>query len=535
MKLLINQITTILTITKYHNTMDIIKQFNLPSYIKGKSFAEASALIAKKFEGRTDPESIATLNDLQGSLQKAQEYVKAEKEKLSKPTHQMPDGSEMEGASHEANEYEGAGFLSSLFGKGGDNPLAGLMGGGKEGGNPLEGLMGGGEDAGAGVSSYIGAAKSVFDVGKDLFGDGPKLDNSGLVKPTMKARSGFDIAKGGVEGFAQGTKIAGPIGGAVLGAAKVASGIIGQGKEKEAIAEADYQYTATGHEKGRSQYEGGGNVLVNMLEGGIPTDEELDLFETENELSDLANFNNELQFEQMGLGEDSLADLDFENKTQDATDAIAFADELKANPETAEDSDLTADNKNKNFNPAEILRYAAPATTLGQLLALKKPEDVGLDRLNTKYKKELVDERQLQNITQRQGRSIRNQILGASDSPAAARAGLLGSQLQEADALSTAYMKATDVNRQEGRAAQEFDKDTDKLNISQSNRQKDINLEQKAAYETNKSKLIAQLGQDVGQIGTEELYKRYPELMGLEYDWRGKYGKDKKNKNTKES
>ena len=91
------------------------------------------------------------------------------------------------------------------------------------------------------------------------------------------------------------------------------------------------------------------------------------------------------------------------------------------------------------------------------------------------------------------------------------------------------------ICRQEGRVAQEFDKDTDKLNISQSNRQKDINLEQKAAYETNKSKLIAQLGQDVGQIGTEELYKRYPELMGLEYDWRGKYGKDKKNKNTKES
>jgi hypothetical protein len=80
--------------------MDVTSQFNLPNYIKGKTFAEASAVIAKKFKDRNDPESIATLNDLQGRLQKAQEHVKAVQEARTKPQHQMPDGSMMAGESH---------------------------------------------------------------------------------------------------------------------------------------------------------------------------------------------------------------------------------------------------------------------------------------------------------------------------------------------------------------------------------------------------------------------------------------------------
>ena len=38
----------------------LIKQFNLPNYIKGKSFAEASKLIDKKFKDRKDSVSLKT-------------------------------------------------------------------------------------------------------------------------------------------------------------------------------------------------------------------------------------------------------------------------------------------------------------------------------------------------------------------------------------------------------------------------------------------------------------------------------------------
>jgi hypothetical protein len=49
-----------------------------------------------------------------------------------------------------------------------------------------------------------------------------------------------------------------------------------------------------------------------------------------------------------------------------------------------------------------------------------------------------------------------------------------------------------------------------------------MNLVQKAGYETNKSRLLAQLGADASGIGQEELFKRFPELAGLGYDYRGR-------------
>ena len=41
---------------------EITKKFNLPKYIHGKSFAEASKLIEKKFKGRSDKEAMDTKN-----------------------------------------------------------------------------------------------------------------------------------------------------------------------------------------------------------------------------------------------------------------------------------------------------------------------------------------------------------------------------------------------------------------------------------------------------------------------------------------
>ena len=48
------------------------------------------------------------------------------------------------------------------------------------------------------------------------------------------------------------------------------------------------------------------------------------------------------------------------------------------------------------------------------------------------------------------------------------------------------------------------------------------NLQRDAAYQTNKSKLLSQIGQDLGGIGQEELFKKYPELAGLGYDSKGR-------------
>lgn len=95
---------------------ELTKKFNLPRYIDGKSFAEASKIIESKFKGRTDKEAMDTKNDLMSRLRDAQEHVKemqAYKESAdstSQPTHTMPDGTEMAGAEHPQNQYGYGGY-----------------------------------------------------------------------------------------------------------------------------------------------------------------------------------------------------------------------------------------------------------------------------------------------------------------------------------------------------------------------------------------------------------------------------------------
>ena len=118
-------------------------------------------------------------------------------------------------------------------------------------------------------------------------------------------------------------------------------------------------------------------------------------------------------------------------------------------------------------------------------------------------------------------------------SSSAARANLLASQLQSAKALSSAYQSAQAQNIQEDARENQMKNRADMFNVRQQDQARDINLGQKAAYDTNRSKLLAQLGQDLGGIGKEELLKLYPERMGLNYDSKGRKIKAKKKKTKK--
>ena len=176
------------------------------------------------------------------------------------------------------------------------------------------------------------------------------------------------------------------------------------------------------------------------------------------------------------------------------------------------------------FNPAELLRYAPAAMNALQLDQLKPPTKVRLDRMGNRYNEQLVDEKELQNTVQSSVNNNRNAILSSSGgSGSDARANLLASQLQGSKALSGAYQAASGENRQEKRKAQDFKLNVDQMNMGQSNQETNLNLEQQAGYRTNKSKLLSQIGNDLGGIGQEELFKRYPELMGLSYGAKGQH------------
>ena len=170
----------------------------------------------------------------------------------------------------------------------------------------------------------------------------------------------------------------------------------------------------------------------------------------------------------------------------------------------------------------------------GQLAGLQKPGKVGLDRLTDMYRPQQVDERGMQNAAQNAANINKDAILSSSGgSASAARAALLGSELNASRNLSGAYQAATAENRQDNRKAQEFNTGVNRTNLQQSNQENQLNLEQQAAYRTNKSKLLSQIGNDLGGVGKEEMLKMYPELMGLNYDYKGKH-KSKNKKKDKE-
>lgn len=198
----------------------------------------------------------------------------------------------------------------------------------------------------------------------------------------------------------------------------------------------------------------------------------------------------------------------------------------KSNSTTFSGNDTNEDvNKKRSskFNPGELLRYAAPASTAYQLANLKKPKDVSLGRLTDKYDEQFVDEKAMQNVVEGQAANTRSALQNASGGSAAAlRANLLGSQVQSQAAMSQAYNQASAENRNERRQAQQFNSAVNQANMAQADKETEMNLVQKAGYDTNRSRLLAQLGADFSGIGQEELFKRFPELAGLGYDYKGR-------------
>ena len=221
----------------------------------------------------------------------------------------------------------------------------------------------------------------------------------------------------------------------------------------------------------------------------------------------------DIGFEQtMGIGK--------EDNFGGINNAVGSKSSIFSGNDTNEDVNKSRASK---FNPGELLRYAAPASTAYQLANLKKPKDVSLGRLTDKYNEQFVDEKAMQNVVEGQAANTRSALQNASGGSAAAlRANLLGSQVQSQSAMSQAYNQAAAENRNERRQGQQFNSAVNQANMQQADKEKEMNLAMQAGYDTNKSRLMAQLGADFSGIGQEELFKRFPELAGLGYDYKGR-------------
>lgn len=470
--------------------------FNLPSYTKGKTFAEASKLIAKKFEGRTDKESVDTLQDLQGRLQQAQEYIKKQSQSAEQQQIQSP-------TTGDTNDHFLGGLMSQL--------------GGAEGPGP---------------GAYIGAAAGALELGKMAFGK-PDIDTSGKTDPGEYTSAGAGALGGALKGSQAGS-VFGPLGLAIGGVLGGAAGFIGGKKAKEAQVDAKANYTYSQAKAFNNKYSGGGfmdnidpNELISMLNsqentnpGGYNPNEEDDYFDRQN------------QFKKMGLDDASLDDQEIFEKTQENSQIGDWLKQQQKHQTTSSvDSEVKEPAKAK-YDPSTLLRYAPAITDAYQLATLEKPDEASRSRLGNKYQSQQVDETSLVKKVQEGVNNNRDAILSSSGgSQAAARANLLGLSLQGTKALSSAMQSASEANRQDNRAAQQFNLGVDQTNLQQSNAEQLANEQNEGAYDTQKSQLISQLGSNLGEIGKEQLFKKYPELMGMDFNALGKYiNSKKKNK-----
>jgi hypothetical protein len=495
-----------------------MSKFNLPTYVKGKSFSEASAIIAKKFKDRNSPEDVATLNELQGRLQQAQEHVKTAQESKSKPQHKMPDGSMMDGASH---GKEGATAESSPS----ENAEGAVPSGAEQLANKYKG---------GGTMDMLGAAGSLLEMGNTAFGD-TGIDTSGAsAAPDVPSVAGT-TAMGAVSGAAKGASVAGVPGAIVGGAFGGITSFMGGSNDKKDAQTARVNNSFADHNAASNNYKKGGKMNKYVHGGEIHADpmvpptgmnfmDENDSFMNKSRRGQpLAN-----REAQKTIMDPSSFGLDSAKPITDlakmSTDNKSYNKEMKSKAVLPQDTPDVKGKIGSGKNYAELLRYAPAAMNAAQLAGLKKPGQVGLDRLTNKYNPQRVDERGMQNAAQNAANINKDAILSSSGgSASSARASLLGSERNASRNLSDAYQKATGENRQDNRKGQQFDANIDKTNMGQSNQETSLNLEQQAAYRTNKSKLLSQIGNDLGGVGKEELLKKYPEMMGMSYNERGEH------------
>jgi hypothetical protein len=182
-----------------------------------------------------------------------------------------------------------------------------------------------------------------------------------------------------------------------------------------------------------------------------------------------------------------------------------------------------------NDNAGNLARYAPIAMNAYQLSQLKKPQGERLNRLENRYKPSYVDMAQQQNIVNQELNSTNSAIQESGASQGASRNAILGAQLNKTKALSNAYMNAQAQNAQQDATAQQFNLGVDQTNLQQSNNELDINDRNSAAYRNEKSKYLASIGNDIGDIGKEQVEKKIiAKTTG--YKWDGEYVKSPEGK-----
>lgn len=540
--------------------IDIIKQFNLPAYLKDKSFSDASKAIENKFKDRLDASSLNTKKELLQRLANAQEFIKAKEQEALNPT---PD----------PMVDQNQAFLGGLFGNKTANSSS--------------------PDIGAGAIEKAGG------IGSNINPMGLATGALGMVNNMSGENStgstGADIGSGALQGASAGMSF-GPWGAAIGGVLGGVTGLLGSNKAKKKQEELDARNALSSNLQYRGTDFAMGGKMNSYANGG-PTNVPYDMDLFRNIDSDNLNkfnflFNNgpllrgDLQASNLSdaptnsaygpnipsISEESKGILNL-FQTPPGQDPTVVPKNPNTKPAISREkaspaSSLTPEGLNEDIfnndfrgtsaltertpdgpqanlwdklragandvsgaagdfikdNYADALRYSPVIANALQLRNLEKPEYERLSRLDSRYTPDYVDEAALTNKVSQASANARRGLTEASGGDLGAlRNSIKEAHLAEIKGLSDAYLQAENINRGENRAGQEFNLNVDRTNLQQSNREDEINARNEGVYESNKSALIGQIGQDLGNIGREERFKQMVKQSGLCYDTRGAY------------
>lgn len=157
-----------------------------------------------------------------------------------------------------------------------------------------------------------------------------------------------------------------------------------------------------------------------------------------------------------------------------------------------------------NENAGEAMRYAPIVANMLQAKNLKAPTGVQYATLENRYKPRYADEAQLQTAVGQASNNTINAVSQSGGSEGAQRAAILGVGANATRGLSDAYLQANAQNASQDATAQQFNLGVDSANVATKNRGIDEMRMDEAAYRGAKSKLLAQMGTDIGSIGKEQ-------------------------------
>ena len=608
---------------------DLVKQFNLPNSIKGKTFANASKVIEKPFKDKNSNPDRATQKEHLDRLKEAQETLKEQEAKMQQSMQansqeipdqmngEIPEGMEqfMGQEQEQPQQFAGGGYYDTNnpygFTNPGQQPIqgpynqvpigigspAGLMqtpgatmsaptnmglsagqtpaksGGLGMAGNAMGALgiasslqsgdtagavMGGAQMAasngllGAGAQGAMGAAGT----GLGVLGAAQGAMALGALSQGQGASrgNGASAATGAMTGAMAGSAF-GPVGagvGAVVGAG---AGLMGANKARKESAElgrlnaknANAVYKDT---EVVAAY--GGPIPINKPTKGIVNDV-YNQFNALPTLKPAGVTSSPIYNRRAGIDEATpnltpaakftgpSADPSLNNFTNNFGEPNRFDrtgdpnryEGYRSYGKLGQSENLYEQPQGSSFlqkagnylkdNKGELMRLAPVGMNALQLANLKRPGQVSLNRLSNVYKPSYIDEAGIQNRLDSENQNTINALTNSSGgSEASLRAGILASQAGRLRARGDAYAGMQQYNNSQDAAAQNFKLGIDQANIGQANLQQDINDKNMGNYDTQKSKLLGQIGTDIGSIGKEKVFgKKAGQIFG--YDENGKY------------